>query len=65
MQGDTLQSLLTKLQKKAREESVGYVVGPGWVKYEWNGAFWDLDDGPLDTLRFYFEKFLRLKHSDL
>ena len=45
VQGDTIQSLYTKLQKKAGEESIGYVVGAGWVKYEWNGSFWDLDDG--------------------
>lgn len=51
MQGDTLQSLFAKLRRKAGEESIGYVVGEGWVKYEWNGAFWDLDDGPLVTHR--------------
>jgi hypothetical protein len=47
VQGDTLQSLFTKLRKKAGEESIGYVVGAGWVKYEWNSSFWDLDDGRL------------------
>ncbi len=51
VQGDTLQSLFAKLRRKAGEESIGYVVGAGWVKYEWNGAFWDLDDGSLVTRR--------------
>lgn len=64
MQGDTLRSLFTKLQKKAGEESIGYMVGAGWVKYEWNGSFWDLDDGQLDTRRFYVTEFETLKRGD-
>jgi hypothetical protein len=25
-------------------------VGPGWLKYEWNGSVWNLDDGSFQCL---------------
>jgi hypothetical protein len=38
--GDNLPSLFSRLGSKLNAN-----VGPGWVKYEYNGAFWDLNDG--------------------
>ena len=64
VQGDTLQSLFTSLQRKAGEESTGYVVGAGWVKYEWNSAFWDLDDGRSDIRRVYVCRGRKLKNGN-
>jgi len=64
VQADTLRNLFTKLQKKSGEESIGFVVGAGWVKYEWNGSFWDLDDGRSDIQRFCFFRIRKLKHGN-
>ncbi|PAV23617.1 hypothetical protein PNOK_0068500 [Pyrrhoderma noxium] len=45
---ETLQSLFSKLNKKAANTGEIYGpldhVGPGWVKYEWNDNTWNLDD---------------------
>jgi hypothetical protein len=42
---DALTSLFDKLSRKSNTESHGKRVGPGWLKYEWNGSVWNLDDG--------------------
>ena len=43
---DTLTSLFDKLTKKNNTERIhGERVGPDWLKYEWNGSVWNLDDG--------------------
>jgi hypothetical protein len=42
---DTLPSLFDKLSRKSDTEIHGQRVGPGWLKYEWNGSVWDLNDG--------------------
>ena len=42
---DTLTSLFDKLSRKSNTEFHGKRVGPGWLKYEWNGSVWNLDDG--------------------
>ena len=37
-----------KLTRKANAESTSHYrcrVGPGWLKYEYNGSVWNLDDG--------------------
>jgi hypothetical protein len=41
---DALTSLFDKLSRKSNTESHGKRVGPGWLKYEWNGSVWNLDD---------------------
>lgn len=41
---DSLQSLLDTLSRKAHTDYHGERVGPGWLKYEWNGTVWNLDD---------------------
>ncbi|KAI9510223.1 hypothetical protein F5148DRAFT_614034 [Russula earlei] len=41
---DTLTSLFDKLSRKRNTEFYGKRVGPGWLKYEWNGSVWNLDD---------------------
>lgn len=38
--GDNLASLFNRLSNKLNAQ-----VGPGWVKYEYNGGYWDLSDG--------------------
>src|ERR1700677_4949409 len=42
---DTLTSLFDKLSRKNNTEFHGKRVGPGCLKYEWNGSVWNLDDG--------------------
>jgi len=42
---DPLTSLFDKLSRKRNTEFYGKRVGPGWLKYEWNGSVWNLDDG--------------------
>jgi len=41
---DTLESLFHKLTRKIHAGSKGDIVGPGWLKYEWNDNVWNLDD---------------------
>ncbi|CCA69654.1 hypothetical protein PIIN_11686 [Serendipita indica DSM 11827] len=42
LKGDSLSTLFTRLSHK-----VHGTVGPGWIKYEYNGSYWDLDDGTI------------------
>ncbi|KAI0306630.1 hypothetical protein B0F90DRAFT_787124 [Multifurca ochricompacta] len=42
---DPLTSLFDKLSRKRNTDYHGKRVGPGWLKYEWNGSVWNLDDG--------------------
>jgi hypothetical protein len=42
---ETLTSLFDKLTKKAKVEYQGARVSEGWLKYEWRGTVWNLDDG--------------------
>jgi hypothetical protein len=42
---ETLTSLFDKLSRKHNTDFYGKRVGPGWLKYEWNGTIWGLDDG--------------------
>lgn len=48
---ESLVALLDKLTKKVAGEYAGARVDSGWVKYEWNGTVWNLDDGA--SLRSY------------
>lgn len=41
---DTLETLFSKLSKKLTVGHSVSIVGPGWLKYEWNQSFWTLDD---------------------
>nr|VWO94841.1 Beta-xylanase (EC [Ganoderma boninense] len=42
---DNLQTIYTKLTQKAFAELHGKPVRAGYVKYEWNNSFYNLDDG--------------------
>lgn len=42
---DNLQTIYTKLTQKAFTELNGKPVRAGYVKYEWNNSFYNLDDG--------------------
>ncbi|KAG8758253.1 hypothetical protein FRC14_000432 [Serendipita sp. 396] len=39
LKGENISSLFSRLSSKLRS-----TVGPGWIKYEYNNSFWDLDD---------------------
>ncbi|KAJ8078971.1 hypothetical protein PM082_013255 [Marasmius tenuissimus] len=41
---DSLDTLYHKLQKKVQPTYHRNHVGPGWLKYEFNGTVWNLDD---------------------
>ncbi|KAJ3725756.1 hypothetical protein C8R42DRAFT_659059 [Lentinula raphanica] len=41
---DSLQSLYDKLTRKVHTIYNGERIGPGWLKYEFNGSIWDLED---------------------
>ncbi|KAI0032277.1 hypothetical protein K488DRAFT_50214 [Vararia minispora EC-137] len=41
---ENITSLFDKLSRKHNTEFYGKRVGPGWLKYEWNGTIWSLDD---------------------
>ncbi|KAJ3868370.1 hypothetical protein EV359DRAFT_32523 [Lentinula novae-zelandiae] len=41
---ESLQSLYDKLTHKVHISYHGERVGPGWLKYEFNGSIWDLED---------------------
>lgn len=42
---ESILSLYDKLSRKAHTDYHGDRVGPGWLKYEYNNAIWNLDDG--------------------
>ncbi|PPR01092.1 hypothetical protein CVT26_015998 [Gymnopilus dilepis] len=42
---ETLLDLYNKLSRKHNTDYYGERVGPGWLKYEYNDTFWNLDDG--------------------
>lgn len=49
---DTLDTLYSKLSKKAAAELRGGPVRPGCLKYDWNDTVWNMDDGafcPMST----------------
>jgi hypothetical protein len=50
---DSFQSLYDNLTKKVGLEYDRAPVAAGWVKYEWNGSLWSLDDGMLGEIRVY------------
>jgi len=41
---DTLTLLFDKLSRKRNTEFYGKRVDSGWLKYEWSGSVWNLDD---------------------
>ncbi|KAF9244875.1 hypothetical protein BU15DRAFT_59066 [Melanogaster broomeanus] len=41
---ESMRQLYEKLNRKCRAEFHGQRVGPGWIKYHWNDAVWNLDD---------------------
>ncbi|KXN91482.1 hypothetical protein AN958_00744 [Leucoagaricus sp. SymC.cos] len=41
---EDLTVLFDKLRKKVQADYQGERVGPGWLKYEYNGTIWDLND---------------------
>ena len=45
MTQESLLDLYNKLSRKANTDYYGERVGPGWLKYEYNDAIWNLDDG--------------------
>ena len=47
---ESLTLLFDKLSRKRNAEYYGKRVGPGWLKYEWSGSVWNLDDGALQCL---------------
>jgi len=47
---ESLTLLFDKLSRKKNPEFNGKRVGPGWLKYEWSGSVWNLDDGALQCL---------------
>ncbi len=47
---DNLQTIYTKLTQKAFTELNGKPVRAGYVKYEWNSSFYNLDDGMTSLL---------------
>ena len=42
--------LFDKLSRKRNTGFYGKRVGPGWLKYEWSGSVWNLDDGTFQSL---------------
>lgn len=44
LKDDTIQQLYNKLSRKSNTGFHGKRVGPGWIKYNWNDAMWNLDD---------------------
>jgi hypothetical protein len=47
---EPLTVLFDKLSRKRNTEFYGKPVGPGWLKYEWNGLFCNLYDGAFQCL---------------
>ncbi|TFY78582.1 hypothetical protein EWM64_g5431 [Hericium alpestre] len=41
---ENITALFDKLSRKSNTEFYGKRVGPSWLKYEFNSAFWNLDD---------------------
>lgn len=44
LKDDTIQQLYDKLSRKSNTGFHGKRVGPGWIKYNWNDAVWNMDD---------------------
>lgn len=44
LKDDTIQQLYDKLSRKSNTGFHGKRVGPGWIKYYWNDAVWNMDD---------------------
>jgi hypothetical protein len=44
LQQETLSTLFDRLSRKSNTGAAGARVGPGWLKYEYNGCLWNLDD---------------------
>ncbi|KAF8310224.1 uncharacterized protein EI90DRAFT_2987399 [Cantharellus anzutake] len=44
LQQDNVQMLFEKLSRKSIGAARGKHVGPGWVKYQHGGSYWNLDD---------------------
>ncbi|KIO21531.1 hypothetical protein M407DRAFT_80274 [Tulasnella calospora MUT 4182] len=44
LRDDSLETLFDRLSYKMSSSRIPARVGPGWLKYEWNGSFWTLDD---------------------
>ncbi|KAG2157453.1 hypothetical protein DEU56DRAFT_21164 [Suillus clintonianus] len=44
LKADTIQQLYDKLSRKPNTGFHGKRVGPGWIKYNWNDAVWNMDD---------------------
>jgi hypothetical protein len=55
---DSLTLLFDKLSRKRNTEFYGKRVGPGWLKYEWSGSVWNLDDGSFYCL-FIMVSFMK------
>ncbi|TFK54746.1 hypothetical protein OE88DRAFT_1710557 [Heliocybe sulcata] len=51
LSSDSLKNLFDTLSRKAHTDYHGERVGPGWVKYEWNGTAWNMDDGECPPCR--------------
>jgi hypothetical protein len=41
---ETLTALYDKLSRKVKSDYHSQRIGPGWIKYSWNGSYWSLDD---------------------
>lgn len=50
MTQDSLLDLYDQLSRKQHTDYYGERVGPGWLKYEYNDAIWNLDDGKFNSL---------------
>jgi hypothetical protein len=46
-----LSDLYNKLSRKISTDYYPEQVGPGWLKYEYNGSIWNLDDGAFSHVR--------------
>lgn len=42
---ESLTALFDKLSRKAHTGYHGQRIGTNWLKYEWSGSVWNLDDG--------------------
>lgn len=56
---ESLTLLFDKLSLKTQKEYHGQHVGPGWLKYDFGDAVWDLNDGrSLCSSENYLIKYL-------
>ncbi|KAG0705077.1 hypothetical protein DFH29DRAFT_908713 [Suillus ampliporus] len=53
---DTIQQLYDKLSRKPNTGFHGKRVGPGWIKYNWNDAMWNMDDDSDYTIFVWRQK---------